>query len=76
MKTLKTELFVLEQVNGNLFNVYRRHYVIDITTPYGQVMLHNDVINGLEKKPHSGYWSDVVKQTVEQNGKLYEKYKI
>nr|WP_314738695.1 hypothetical protein [uncultured Haemophilus sp.] len=76
MKTLSTDLFTLEQVDGNLFDVFKHHYAMGIVTPYGQIMLHDDVIKGLEKKPHSGYWSDVVKQTVEQSGKLYEKYKI
>lgn len=76
MKTLKTNLFVLEQTSQNTFNVYRNHHDIDLTTPYGTVKLSDEVIAGLEKKPHSGYWSEVVKQTVEQNGALYEKHRI
>lgn len=73
---LSTNQYVLEQVHGNLFNIFRSHYDIGITTPYGQVRLHDDVINGLKNKPHSGYWSDVVSQCIEKNGKLYEKYKV
>ncbi|HDR1187533.1 TPA: hypothetical protein QB220_000449 [Pasteurella multocida] len=76
MKTLKTNLFVLEQTSQNTFNVYRNHYDIDLTTPYGIVKLSDEVIAGLEKKPHSGYWSEVIRQTVEEYGALYEKHKI
>lgn len=75
MKTLSTNQFILEQIENNLFKVYRKHYDISLTTPYGQVFLHDDVISGLEKKPHSGYWSEAVKQCVEGYGKLYEKFK-
>lgn len=74
MKTLSTNQFILEQATKNTFKVYRKHYDINITTEYGEVYLNDEVISGLEKKPHSGYWSDVVKQCVEKNGKLYEKF--
>lgn len=76
MKTLSTNQFVLEQVQGNLFNVFKRHYAPEITTSYGQVELHEDIIKGLENNPISGYWADAVKQCIEKHGKLYEKYKI
>lgn len=76
MKTLSTNQFILEQIDNNLFNVYRNHYDINLTTSYGQVYLHDDVILGLEKKPQSGYWHEVVRQCVEGYGKLYEKFKI
>lgn len=74
MKTLSTNQFILEQTSQNTFNVYRKHYDINITTEYGCVYLNDKAIAGLEKKPHSGYWTDVVKQCVERNGSLYEKF--
>ncbi|AWY03346.1 TPA: hypothetical protein QB621_001629 [Pasteurella multocida] len=76
MKTLNTNLFTLEHITANTFKVYRKHYDTGLTTEYSEIKLSDEVIAGLEKKPHSGYWSEVVRQTVEQNGALYEKHKI
>lgn len=74
MKTLSTGLFVLEQTAENTFKVFRKHYDINLTTEYGEVYLSDEVIDGLEKTPHSGFWDEVVKQCVEKYGQLYEKY--
>lgn len=76
MKTLSSAPFFFEQIEGNLFKVYRSHYDIGTTTEYGTIRLHDEVITGLEKKPHSGYWQEVVRQLINESGSLYEKFKI
>ncbi|MFC1099115.1 hypothetical protein ACFGZZ_03610 [Pasteurella multocida] len=76
MKNLSTNLFILEHITANTFKVYRKHYDTGLTTEYSEIKLSDEVIAGLEKKPHSGYWSEVVRQTVEENGALYEKHRI
>lgn len=76
MKTLSSAPFYFEQIEGNLFKIYRSHYDIGTMTEYGEIKLHNDVIAGLEKKPHSGYWQEVVRQLIDGHGKFYEKFRI
>lgn len=50
MKTLSTNLFILEQVKENTFKVFRKHYNIDLTAEYSEIKLSDAVIAGLEKK--------------------------
>lgn len=76
MKTLSAAPFYFEQIEGNLFKIYRSHYDIGIVTECGTITLHDEVIAGLEKKPHSGYWQEVVRQLINGIGKYYEKFKI
>lgn len=78
MKIFNTPPFRLEQIEGNLFQVHRIHYGLENcpVTEYGTLRLSDEVVKGLEKKPHSGYWQRVITQLVNQYGKLYDKYKV
>lgn len=65
-QSISTNKYILEPTSEeNTFNVYRKHYSLDLTTPYGSVALSPDLINGLINKPHSGYFNNEINKIID-----------
>ena len=64
MKTIKTGSYHLEHISGTAYKVYRHQYDIGTLTEYGEVELTDEIINGYEKKPHSGYWISEIEKII------------